>query len=83
MISRRERGPPPGKRQQGVQVDNGWNGAGQCGRGEGCGLGHIIKLFFGIFNCAECFFGPFLWYKLKLKMTFCSIIKFCIVKMSL
>ena len=24
-----------------------------------CILGHIIKLFFGIFNCAECFLGPF------------------------
>ena len=44
-------------------------------------LGHIIKLFFGIFNCAEFFLCTFLWYKLKLKMTFCSKMKFCLVNL--
>ena len=48
-----------------------------------CPLGHIFNLFVGIFNYAECFLGPFLWQKLMLKMTFCSKMKFCLVKMSI
>ena len=46
-------------------------------------LGHIMNLFFGILYYAECFLGPFLWQKLMLKITFCSKMKFCLVKMSI